>query len=317
MNEKFIKREEMRQTVIDNKKREKELNKIDCENSDYIMKEINDLKVSIESKLDLLDNNENKTKLEESIEEINDQYDSLKKYINDSTLYLAKYNLKLAQNILSLLRTKIDSKKSSLIPKSKFAFKKSFVTNRKNEDSKQSVCNASDVTDSANDKRFDVESTPFFGFKNINNSDKPLKISAQESNAKDLKLDNIENCLIEIYGTPNTLQINNLLNCKVFCGPITTSIFISNCRNCLFKIACQQLRVHMTSKCDIYLHVTSRAIIEDSNGLRFAPYDWSYDNITQDFKAADLDLSLNNWKEIDDFDHLSTDKPSPNWSFLT
>jgi len=319
MSEKLIKRQEMRQTAQDLKKKEKELNKIDYENSDYIMKEINDFKVNIESKLDLLDEKQNKSELQENIQEISDHYDRFKKYVNESTLYLAKYNVKLAQLILSSLRTKIDSKKELLIPKSKFSFKKPFVANRKIDVSDQSnlSVSGSDVTDSSKVESFNVESVPFVGFKNISNSDIPLKILAQDSNAKDLELDTLEKCKIEIYGTPNTLKINNLSNCKIYSGPITTSIFVANCHNCIFNIACQQLRVHTSSDCDIYLHVTSRAIIEESTRLRFAPYSWSYDNMLEDFKIADLDHQVNNWKEIDDFDCLSTDEQSPNWSFMT
>jgi len=129
-------------------------------------------------------------------------------------------------------------------------------------------------------------------------------------------LDILENSVIEIYGAPNTLRVNNLLNCKVFSGPITTSIFINKCENCTFNIACQQLRVHSTTNCDIYLHVSSRAIIEDSSKLRFSAYNWSYNGIEEHFIASNLDPQQNNWKQIDDFNWLSTDKPSPNWALL-
>lgn len=317
MSKNFIKREEMRQTVNEIKKKEKQLNKIESENSDHIMKEINELKANIESKLELLSNKENKSDLQKDLEIINNEYEKVSKYINESTLYLAKYNIKLSQIILNSLRTKIDDKKDSLFPKSKFSFKKTFVSKPNSIDvSLKSNSNTTDFTDSAINKPFNVESIPFIGFKNICNSEKPLRILSEDSNGKDLQIECLENCVIEIFGAPNALKINNLLNCKLFCGPIITSIFIANCQKSIFHIAGQQLRVHTSSDCDIYLHVSSRAIIEDSKRIRFAPYDWSYDNISNDFKTSNLDQNMNNWKQIDDFDCLTTDESSPNWSFI-
>lgn len=110
--------------------------------------------------------------------------------------------------------------------------------------------------------------------------------------------------------------MNNLKHCIVLSGPVGTSIFIENCENCKFLLACQQLRLHSSKRCDIYLHVTSRAIIEDSNCIQFAPYHLFYDQCENDFHKAGLDLNINHWNTIDDFNWLATDKKSPNWDLL-
>lgn len=67
---------------------------------------------------------------------------------------------------------------------------------------------------------------------------------------------------------------------------------------------------------DFYLHVTSRAIIEDSKNVRFAPYNWSYENLDSDFEKSGLDTTTNNWNQVDDFNWLANDAASPNWTIL-
>ena len=47
---------------------------------------------------------------------------------------------------------------------------------------------------------------------------------------------------------------------------ICRSIFIEKCTNCVLVLACQQLRIHEAVDCTFFIHVTSKAIIEDSKG---------------------------------------------------
>ncbi|XP_054161401.1 tubulin-specific chaperone C-like [Oppia nitens] len=313
MNENLIKRQDIRQSTYESKRREKESNKIVSEDSDYRLQQINDLRDKIELKVDQLDSNMTKSDINNAFKELNSDYDRLSQYINESVLYLAKYNQKLCQTVLSSLRNKIDTQNDLLVPKSKFSFKSSFKTSTVKDLPKPKVetCDEIDSAKTAIHEMFE-----FIGFKNKSDCEEPLRMTGEECNLKDIHLDGITNCRIEIIGLPNTLKINNLTNCNVFCGPITTSIFISNCKNCVFNIAAQQLRLHTSSDCKIYLHVTSRAIIEESIRIGFAPYDWTYDGIEEDFKRANLDINTNNWQQIDDFDCLSTDNLSKNWYFI-
>ena len=48
-----------------------------------------------------------------------------------------------------------------------------------------------------------------------------------------------------------------------------------------------QLRVHVTVDSIFYLHVTSRAIIEDCSHVKFAPYAWTYPGIQDHFKVQE------------------------------
>ncbi len=120
---------------------------------------------------------------------------------------------------------------------------------------------------------------------------------------------------------------------RVLCGPVSSSVFVDDCKDCVFVVACQQLRIHTTTHCTFYVHVTSRSIIEDCSLITFAPYSWTYPELNEQFKVrptiiicaynvnqsmqiSGLDQSVNNWRIVDDFNWLATSDPSPNWSIL-
>jgi hypothetical protein len=66
--------------------------------------------------------------------------------------------------------------------------------------------------------------------------------------------------------------------------------------------------MHESKACDIYLHAAGRPIIEDCNGVQFAPL--------PDFHLKDADREVTNqWKEVDDFKWLRAEA-SPNWNVL-
>ena len=76
-------------------------------------------------------------------------------------------------------------------------------------------------------------------------------------------------------------------------------------------VACQQLRTHETRDSEFYLHVTSKGIIEDCSQVRFAPYNFTYENSDSDFKESGLALDVNNWDKVKaslcQFDALTMD----------
>lgn len=135
----------------------------------------------------------------------------------------------------------------------------------------------------------------------------------------------------------STIHCADLSKCTLVCAPVKTSVFIDRCTDCNFVISCQQLRTHQTTQSDFYLHVTSKGIIEDCNNVRqafkilsskvtkisvvnfnfrFGPYNLTYSNLEKDFQASGLSQSVNNWNKIDDFNWLSSDQASPNWSII-
>lgn len=66
--------------------------------------------------------------------------------------------------------------------------------------------------------------------------------------------------------------------------------------------------MHESRNCDVYLLTTSRPIIEDCSGIRFAPFPDIY-MTESDNKVEDQ------WQQVDDFKWLRSE-PSPNWGIL-
>jgi hypothetical protein len=102
---------------------------------------------------------------------------------------------------------------------------------------------------------------------------------------------------------------------------------ITNVQDSVLVIKCRQFRMHECHNADVYLTCSSRPIIEDCSGIRFAKLPQTYVShipwrpLTQradhgpqahvDRDPASQDM----WDQIDDFKWLKAEQ-SPNWSLL-
>ncbi|KRT80132.1 hypothetical protein AMK59_7210 [Oryctes borbonicus] len=242
----------------------------------------------------------------------------LQKYLAASNIFLRGYDIKVYQQALQNLTNQARDLEDQLLPKKKFGFKNKKSKKANIENSINCLINGK-----GNKKLDEVDTCMIAKVNYLANSNgfserinTNLALSKSEMLKKDIVLSKLSNCRVKLFGTPSTLHMNFLRDCFVFCGPVSTSIFAENCENCTFVIACQQLRLHSSKNVNIYLHVTSRAIMEDCNRIFIAPYNLEYDNIEEDFKESGLDRRINNWTSIDDFNWLKVDKKSPNWDVL-
>lgn len=119
------------------------------------------------------------------------------------------------------------------------------------------------------------------------------------------------------FDITRALHIDNLKGCTVFTGPIAGSVLMEGCTDCTFVFASRQIRLHTSHRCDFYLHVLSRPIIEHCDTLRFAPYGLNYPQWPAQLRAAELDKprAKTMWQNVDDFGWHRT-QHSPNWSQL-
>lgn len=153
------------------------------------------------------------------------------------------------------------------------------------------------------------------GFQGV--TDQTLTMASSQVKNQDITLRDLQNCNVIVYGAPSALLMNKLKGCTVLCGPVSGAVFIEDCLSCNFVFPCHQLRVHSTTDSKFYLHVTSRAIVEDCSHVGFAPFNWEYEALQSDFKSAGLDPLENNWSIVNDFNWLKTDEPSPNWFIIS
>lgn len=244
------------------------------------------------------------------VEEAAERIQGLQKMLNDSVMFLTSYDTRQAQEQLTRLQSVLDARREEIQPKKRFAFKA-----RKKEGTTAIVQPAAPPTGKENPAQENPsQAVPECGFRGL--SGQALSMSGQEIGQKDVQLSQLRDCTITLSGGPATLHMRELSGCRVLCGPVSSSVFVIDCHDCLFAFPCQQLRTHSTRDSRFYLHVTSRAIIEDCNNLMFAPFTWSYPEILEDYRLSGLDRSRNNWDQVDDFNWLARGVKSPNWGVI-
>jgi len=264
--------------------------------------------------------NDNFDKIISSLSEEIQNFDG---YFNEISCDLSPYDVRQTQIATMQIKEKFLVLQDSLKPKKKFGFKS---RNKKNPSNQLNCSDATKkVTDLPSDHlKKEDSSTLDTGSYSITNSDDasiinvpPPDVEGRDVLINDLQpKDNSDKIIVKILGNPGTLHATNMKNVVLLCGPVRTSIFIENCQDCEFVVACQQLRIHTTTHSHFYLHVTSKGIIEDCNHVGFAPYNLSYPNSDEDYLKSGLNKEINNWDQIDDFNWLSKEKSSPNWYIL-
>lgn len=96
------------------------------------------------------------------------------------------------------------------------------------------------------------------------------------SHPKDLLLRDLTRCTIHLLAPLHFLRLENLIDCKLLCGPVVGPVYLEQCQGCTLYLASRQLRIHCTYDTTLYVHVTSGPVIEDCDGLKFAPWALTY-----------------------------------------
>ncbi|XP_034050090.1 tubulin-specific chaperone C [Thalassophryne amazonica] len=282
------------------------------EQSDYFSNAFNHERAQIEELLRRCYGAE-RTSAFEILDQAKLRTEQLQKFLKDSSGFLKNYELQQAQDAFRKLQSSLEETREEVLPKKKFAFK---ARSKTSEPTPQQTpgsdeAAADDVGGTQVDGAVTVEQC---GFSNMENAF--LTKTAEEIQKQDVLLTHLTNCRVRLKGCPSTLHLKDIDGCEILCGPVSSSVFVDRCQNSMLALACQQLRTHNTTDTQVYLHVTSRAIIENCRGVGFAPFSWSYPTLEEDFRLSSLDRGRNNWNTVDDFNWLAVGTPSPNWSVI-
>ncbi|XP_077358608.1 tubulin-specific chaperone C-like [Festucalex cinctus] len=309
MKERLLKRQKARLEDAERRKEAKENHSVAKESVDYFFNTFNGERAAVEELLCGCLGADQKA-VAERLEEATSKTVQLQKLLNDSMVFLTTYDQRKAQVALQKLQTYLNETREQAVPKKKFGFRGR---------TKASTATMEDtaVSPPADHNAVQVEGDPAGAQCGLSNkSDMVLVMTAEEIQKEDVLLSHLSNCKVRLYGTPSTLHLKHIDRCEILCGPVSTSVFVDHCERSTLALACQQLRTHNTENTCIYLHVTSRAIVEDCHGVSFAPYSWAYPNLDEDFHLAGLDPKQNNWEQVDDFNWLAAGTPSPNWTVI-
>ncbi|XP_022081610.1 tubulin-specific chaperone C-like [Acanthaster planci] len=311
VTDKLQRRQEERMAKLEERKLKRESATGKQENADYFRNTFAKEMTAIENRLATADTVE-KSALPDFFDGLIVAIQKLLQFVTDSMLSLTSYEIRKFQDDVYQLHADMVERRDELIPKKKFTFK---GRQKKSDKPKEVEKPGAAVEEVDGPTNITTDLLRFqCGFVDLSDSD--LALQSEEIQAKDIGLTNLKSCSVKLFGSPNAIHMNNLTNCKIFSGPVPGSIFVDNCQDCTIVVSCQQLRVHHTTSTQFYLHVTSRAIIEDTSDVGFAPYNWSYDGQEDDFQTSQLDRSRNSWDDVDDFNWLASDKASPNWSVI-
>ncbi|PSN62554.1 TBCC-domain-containing protein [Corynespora cassiicola Philippines] len=104
------------------------------------------------------------------------------------------------------------------------------------------------------------------------------------------------------------LILKNIKDSLIVCGQVSGAAHITGVENSVVVASCRQFRMHGSKNVDVYLHCSSRPIIEDCENVRFAP-------LPEAFVTPEVSSYPNLWDQIDDFKWLKAE-PSPHFSIL-
>ncbi|XP_070067583.1 tubulin-specific chaperone C-like [Drosophila takahashii] len=308
--ERLNKRNKDRQNYLDVKSEQRSKESVQNEGVDYFSATFTQRTIDIERRLkDLQCGEAPPTDLARHFADITLEIQDLQRYLTASTMFLSDFKIKSCQNILNTLTSVSDETRQRLLPKKKFGF------SGKKTAAKQKPLANKDLVDAEISKAKENLGSSF-SWTIANRKGEHIVLDSRQVNGQDITISNVSHCLVELQGHPGSVQVSRASKCTLLCGPIARSFFAEHLDDCTLAVACQQLRLHSSHGIRIYLHVTCRAIVEDCRAIEIGEFNYDYAQLEADYLASGLNKSQNNYTDVADFNWLSPDAPSPNWSLL-
>ncbi|KAK4161817.1 tubulin binding cofactor C-domain-containing protein [Cladorrhinum sp. PSN259] len=131
------------------------------------------------------------------------------------------------------------------------------------------------------------------------------------------QLTELKKCVVDIStptaregGTPfASLVLKDIDHCLIVAGHVDGAVHITGVSDSVIVVVARQVRIHECDNVDVYCWVASHPIIEDCEGMRFAPCPKEF---LEDTGKEENEL----WKKVDDFKWLKHGQSSPHWKVL-
>ncbi|XP_065829487.1 protein XRP2-like [Oscarella lobularis] len=157
-------------------------------------------------------------------------------------------------------------------------------------------------------ERVDPKDFTFDGLEDTTAGKLPGQIGGQQFIIKDCK-----KCDIYLFDHIASLTIDDCVNCRIVIGPVKGSVFFRDCKDITCLVACQQFRTRDCKKMRVFLHCSTKPIIESSTGMQFGCYQANYPKLEDHFSAAGISLFENNWSNIHDYSPIPGEE---NWKLI-
>lgn len=123
-----------------------------------------------------------------------------------------------------------------------------------------------------------------------------------------------KNATLLVLDNTDQVQIDNVEGSRIFVAASSESIFVRDCTNCVFTIACKQLRTRDCKNCTFYLYSKTEPIIETSTGMSFAPFNGAFKGHREAMLRANLIPEHNLWFAVYDFNDEG--RTGKNWRLV-
>ncbi|VVC39344.1 Hypothetical protein CINCED_3A008023 [Cinara cedri] len=114
----------------------------------------------------------------------------------------------------------------------------------------------------------------------------------------------IRNCQgsnIYLLDHAGSITVDDCQRCTIVLGPTKQSVFIRDTTNTTVVVACSQFRVRDCSSLKISLFCSTQPVIESSRELQFSCYQLYYNQLSDQFIKANLNIWNNNWRTVYDY----------------
>uniref|UniRef100_A0A0N5AQ12 C-CAP/cofactor C-like domain-containing protein n=1 Tax=Syphacia muris TaxID=451379 RepID=A0A0N5AQ12_9BILA len=135
---------------------------------------------------------------------------------------------------------------------------------------------------------------------------KSEQLSVQGIDGEDVTIVNIVDSSVHTSFSASIVQLKGIKNSVVVFAPIQSSVLIRGCSGVTIVAAAQQIRIHDSHDLELHIAVRGAVIIENCDGIKVAPYK---------VRNIKLDWENDNWKDVKDFDWLSSEQ-NPHWSIM-
>ncbi|KAL8793602.1 MAG: hypothetical protein Q9195_003754 [Heterodermia aff. obscurata] len=222
-----------------------------------------------------------------AIEKCQAELAHLSNEIKNASFRLPAYDQRLHSEVVKAFNEKIEAVLAGSASKKKFAFKsKSKTPKAGSEAIAENLSKSPDDLVTKSRSNDQGSSPPAIGSPpgtiNITGSKgeqvvlTPVLIDEDTPQAA-ASIYDVQNCTVDLRARSTIrsplakLQILNARQTLIICGAVSGSVFLSESQDCVLLATSGQMRVHKCENCAVYLHCTSKPVIEFSDRIKFAP----------------------------------------------
>ncbi|KAK6540303.1 hypothetical protein TWF694_009110 [Orbilia ellipsospora] len=256
--------------------------------------------------------------------------------LGDASTYLPAYDQRVYSEQLKSLSDQLSNARKALAPRQKFSFKNRGSSRTSGTDSPTPplpAVPAEQLQASLQPLSSKSQPDPKTTSTITSHENTNLQTSPPNQTTTILSLSNLKSCILTPHnndksatGDTNytTLSVTSISSSLLIIPPIQGPAHLTSLQNTTILLSCHQFRLHSSHNVDVYLKCRSRPIIENCKGIRvsFLPDISNKSAATEGGGNSNVEGKADGkeesdmWNQIDDFNWLKVDKPSPNWRCL-